>query len=651
MSERREPFVNQKGAIDSLRRHGIKVPEGICELIDNALDAGARHIRVHIDRLDNGRLHITVADDGDGVPDEVPGDPTMPAIMHVLRFGGRLQHPRRGAIGRFGWGLSQTATSLSVRTVLLSKTDGTEWRTCYIDLDELKQDTRMPKQDSSLMPRTEDIPPGWGVPQTGTVVILAEVDKHDYRSSVELAEGLVNNLGRTYRHHLHRGMQIEVTYSEEDGDEAISKSVPLRDPLCQMPGSLEEAEFGVMDDWMPEPMEFVFDGKKGPFSCPGPPITDPDTGEFARITVRLILVDVKRVYEALGIVENGLVVTQGMKRKLSKWGFNRREQGFSLVRSGREIKSGYTFGLFQKTDRYNMLRGEISFPAIPEVDDWFSIQNNKSRFFMDQRLKDKMDAQLRSTMAALRNKHASERKKVLSVPRQGPITRISDREKVAATLREVVKRTPIPADELNRKLAQLEARKNQVKLEVKQAEQAKVDAAKSALDVAKAGGRGAEVKTAEVNLKQAESDKDERVIEVRNLFNVPELTRMLEPQPMPGHDDLYVIEDFHDEVWIRLNASTQFYSKFYLRACQYPEVKSLIDMMLMGIGMAHAEMAGAEEVPKNEQMAEFWNDARRTISSVMHVLLRMERYDGDALDAGASEAGEEPELVTLDDFL
>ena len=90
MSERREPFVNQKGSIDSLRRHGIKVPEGIRELIDNSLDAGARRIRVHIDRLDSGRLSITVADDGDGVPSEVPGDPTMPTVLHVLRFGGRL---------------------------------------------------------------------------------------------------------------------------------------------------------------------------------------------------------------------------------------------------------------------------------------------------------------------------------------------------------------------------------------------------------------------------------------------------------------------------------------------------------------------------------------------------------------------------------
>ena len=102
---------------------------------------------------------------------------------------------------------------------------------------------------------------------------------------------------------------------------------------------------------------------------------------------------------------------------------------------------------------------------------------------------------------------------------------------------------------------------------------------------------------------------------------------------------------------MRLNASTQFYSKFYLRAAQYPEVKSLIDMMLMGISMAHAEMAGTEDAPKSEKMAEFWDDARRTISSVMHVLLRMERYDGDALDAGAAEAGDEPGPVTLGDYL
>ena len=64
------------------------------------------------------------------------------------------------------------------------------YRPIDVDLEELKQDTMMPEQVSSPSPPEGALPPAWEEPDTGTVVTLAEVDKHDYRSAGGLAEGL-----------------------------------------------------------------------------------------------------------------------------------------------------------------------------------------------------------------------------------------------------------------------------------------------------------------------------------------------------------------------------------------------------------------------------------------------------------------------------
>jgi len=83
----------------SKRMADHKPHDMICELVDNALDAGAERVWVEL-----GRRSVTVADDGSGMED----------IDDAIRFGkgtraGRL---RGGVLGRYGVGMTDALCKL-----------------------------------------------------------------------------------------------------------------------------------------------------------------------------------------------------------------------------------------------------------------------------------------------------------------------------------------------------------------------------------------------------------------------------------------------------------------------------------------------------------------------------------------------------------
>ena len=89
----------------------------VLEALDNAVDAGARHIAIRVAYRTVSTM--VLADDGVGIPEAVPGRPDIAAtVQHVLRYGGKITHVNGNPfpIGKFGYSLSQTATCLTQRT-------------------------------------------------------------------------------------------------------------------------------------------------------------------------------------------------------------------------------------------------------------------------------------------------------------------------------------------------------------------------------------------------------------------------------------------------------------------------------------------------------------------------------------------------------
>ena len=107
-------------------------------------------IRIHIGKSPEGNLSMIFADNGMGIPEEIPDRPDVEHRSTRIEFGGKISHMgRNNPIGRFGYGLSQSVLCLSDRAVVLaSKCAGSSIRTCYYDLDELRNsDAKLPDEE------------------------------------------------------------------------------------------------------------------------------------------------------------------------------------------------------------------------------------------------------------------------------------------------------------------------------------------------------------------------------------------------------------------------------------------------------------------------------------------------------------------------
>ena len=139
---RREQFVTTRQFLESARSLDITTIECFYELFDNAFDADATSIRAHIEKKDNGNLRFYIIDNGRGIPAvHTDEDGVMhQGIPYVLAYGGSIPHPGREqarSIGKFGVGLSQTASCLSTRTEVYITLNDEEWRYGHYDFEEL----------------------------------------------------------------------------------------------------------------------------------------------------------------------------------------------------------------------------------------------------------------------------------------------------------------------------------------------------------------------------------------------------------------------------------------------------------------------------------------------------------------------------------
>ena len=160
-----------------------------------------------------------------------------------------------------------------------------------------------------------------------------------------------------------------------------ARKLQISDPLLQNPEAFETATLGPEEEVVRVTVDF--DGVDFKHYR-----EDPETGEPARIEITMVNADVRRMRERLGLTR--VTSSTTLSRRFSEYGFNRRSQGFCLVRGSREIANGQTLGIFTKRAKLNYFHGEIRFPAC--LDRWFGIEVNKSEFRLNSRLNDKIRA-------------------------------------------------------------------------------------------------------------------------------------------------------------------------------------------------------------------------------------------------------------------
>ena len=187
---------------EALRDSGYKdTDHAIAELIDNSIDADARHVElIVVDRpADPGvryaraQTHeIAVADDGSGM------DRTT--LRRSLRYGdGR---PDRRRIGRFGVGLPNASMSQCRRVDIWTWQNGCDnAMRCHLDLDEIKsgvteiaepRDEPLPDRWRTVAPSTKEL--------TGTLVVWSQLDRVKWSGGKKTLEHTGRLCGRLYRH-------------------------------------------------------------------------------------------------------------------------------------------------------------------------------------------------------------------------------------------------------------------------------------------------------------------------------------------------------------------------------------------------------------------------------------------------------------------
>ena len=588
MEIRREQFVSSKDFLKSARDMGIGVEEGVYEIVDNALDAGAVNIWIEIEKKADGNFRFIFSDDGFGISKEHIDDQGIKhqGIPYVLTYGGRIPNPHRPEpIGKFGFGLSQTASCLSSRTEVYTKADGDEqWRFSYYDFKELAD------SDCVLPDETLRQPPWLMLPESGTIVVMEDVDQADYVQPNAIVAMLLKNLGRVYRMFLANGCNITISHGKSE------KQVKISDPLVQLEDSLEVAALGGPSIDYGEVI-ITFD-KSNPLG----EIIDSETGEPAECAVVFKRLGIETVKTALNLPLVGSVNPKPM----NKWNINPKGQGFSVLRNGREIRYGESLGIFTKHPEYNFFRAQIAFSEA--LDGLFNVRTNKSRFSLDVELRTLLKERLSHKIDAIKSDTKAETKQLNSKERKGtiPVAEI-----IAADVKHMLSKPRITDAERQQGKQEVEQKIARLVAKIEQQSDATVKKAESLLSMAKKHGEQSAIATAELNLKVTKEAAVKEVATIKQRFAFDSNCRKF--TDVVGTGGLFELKARGDHAWITINTATEFYSRVYSLAEKDANLESLLDLMIFSI-------AWSEHVDSHDQKPN-WEHIRREISAQAEIFV------------------------------
>lgn len=204
------PLFSGKQAVLSQRRSGYRTTaKAAREIVDNALEAGAKDIWMVFDRPStrekferaNKVSAIAFIDNGPGM--------TPKMARYALTWGGGTHHEDPNKIGKFGFGLPNSSINQTKRVEVYTRTDAAApWTKGVLDITDL------PEHGLVSVPPVEQAElPGFVEAylkrkkinlKTGTVVVWVKPDRLTYAQASTLKEHLLDDFGTTYRYLLPR---------------------------------------------------------------------------------------------------------------------------------------------------------------------------------------------------------------------------------------------------------------------------------------------------------------------------------------------------------------------------------------------------------------------------------------------------------------
>jgi hypothetical protein len=316
----------------STRDSGYKsTSSAVAELVDNALQAQARTVRISIEAADAMRgsdTRIQIADDGVGMD--------RPTLIQAMRFGGSGRYNDRSGLGRFGMGLPNASLGQARRVTVYTWQSAASVLTTYLDVDEIAtggvESVPEPARLKSVA-RVDRIDP-----RHGTAVVWERCDRLENRRPSTLAKRLSAALGRMFRYFLLQGVRIEI-------NGIVIKPV---DPLFLEQKAIHSGARQFQSTWACE----VY--------------ADPHDEQSAIGTVEVTFSELP--------VEAWHDLSNDQKRD---FGIANRA-GVSIVRAGREVDYGWFFMGAKRRENYDdWWRGEVRFD--PVLDEAFGITHTKQQ--------------------------------------------------------------------------------------------------------------------------------------------------------------------------------------------------------------------------------------------------------------------------------
>jgi hypothetical protein len=320
----RFPIVLHQTFIEATRDTGYRsTAAAIAELVDNAIQADAKNIRILIEDGNDG-VRVAVLDDGSGMDSST--------LRRALQFGGSKRFADRSGLGRFGMGLPNASVSQARRLDVFT------WRApnaCFasnLDVDEISAG----KVDEIPSVRRTALPK-WAQEWrsfSGTLVTWTRCDRIDNRRVSTVVRKLHEPLGRMFRHFLWKGVKIFIN----------GEKVQAIDPLFLHKDSPLKGAVGF---GAPLTFEVRVPGKTDQTSVVRVRFAELPVSEWHDLPV-----EEKRKH---GIVDGA---------------------GLSILRAGREVDYGWWFFGAKRRENYDSWwRGELSFG--PDLDEAFSITHSK----------------------------------------------------------------------------------------------------------------------------------------------------------------------------------------------------------------------------------------------------------------------------------
>ena len=358
------PLFFAQTLIASLRDVGYNsTTSALCEHVDNAIEAGAREIRIYFrQRGVKGSYVIDAAvyDGGRGMSPNV--------LKMATAFGGSMNFGNREGIGRFGMGMKTAALAMSPVMELYSWQELGAFYKMTLDVEEIGNlrsnsvelpdptlVTELPDEVTSLFTETMVFPPKneqeffasddedlkERLGPSGTILFLPNCDRLSFAKAQTLVDHAVKEMGRVYRRVLADGVNLYVN----------NRKVEIFDPTYWMPNARHARipDLAIKQSRLIDAKEVVI-------------LIAENATETAKVTVKLYALP----YESWlnlprKIQRNDLRVFDGLT--------------VSILRNDREVYAGTMREIVPKHSVANWYRVQIDFPGL--LDEAFGVATNK----------------------------------------------------------------------------------------------------------------------------------------------------------------------------------------------------------------------------------------------------------------------------------